>query len=120
VFLRYSLSYFDCNWRMDSLAYYDRIIACFENKYFAPVGIPFLKGVEAESVWTFNMLPKEQMIAISYSNPYYLNYYFQHIPVLINVYSSDKYIQEAVVRTLTGEIQFRGSSPVKLEHDILR
>ncbi|UCH14609.1 MAG: hypothetical protein JSV22_01275, partial [Bacteroidales bacterium] len=120
VFLRYSLSYFDWNWRMDSLAYYDRIIACFENKYFDPVGIPFLKGVEAESVWTFNMLPKEQMIAVSYSNPYYLNYYFQHIPVLINAYSSDKYMQEAVVRALTGEIPFRGSSPVILEHDILK
>ncbi len=120
VFLRYSLSYFDWNWRMDSLAFFDRIIACFENKYFDPVGIPFLKGIEAESVWTFNMLPKEQMIAVSYSNPYYLNYYFQHIPVLINAYSSDEYVQEAVVKALTGEIQFRGSSSVKLEHDILK
>ena len=120
VFLRYSLSYFDWNWRMDSLTYYDRIIACFENKYFDPVGLPFFKGIEAESVWTFNMLPKEQMIAVSYSNPYYLNYYFQHIPVLINAYSSDKYVQEAVVRALTGEIPFRGKSPVVLEHDILK
>jgi beta-N-acetylhexosaminidase len=120
VFLRYSLSYFDWNWRMDSLACYDRIIACFENKYFDPVGIPFFKGIEAESVWTFNMLPKKQMIAVSYSNPYYLNYYFQHIPVLINAYSSDEYVQEAVVKALTGEIQFRGTSPVKLEYDILK
>jgi beta-N-acetylhexosaminidase len=120
VKLRYGLSYFDWNWRMDSLKYYDRIIACFENKYFDPVGIQFLKGLEAESAWTFNMLPREQMIAVSYSNPYYLNYYFQHIPVLINAYSSDKYIQEAVVRALTGEITFKGISPVKLEHDILK
>ncbi|MFC2138218.1 glycoside hydrolase family 3 protein, partial [Bacteroidota bacterium] len=120
VELRYSLSYFNWNWRMDSLAYYDRIIACFENKYFDPVGIPFLKGKEAESVWTFNMLPKEQMIAISYSNPYYLNYYFQHIPVLINAYSSDKFSQEAVVKAITGEIPFKGTSPVMLEHDILK
>jgi beta-N-acetylhexosaminidase len=105
---------------MDSLKYYDRIIACFENRYFDPVGIQFLKGLEAESAWTFNMLPKEQMIAISYSNPYYLNYYFQHIPVLINAYGSDRYVQEAVVRALTGEIMFKGLSPVKLEHDILK
>jgi beta-N-acetylhexosaminidase len=120
VELRYGLSYFDWNWRMDSLKYYDRIIACFENRYFDPVGIQFLKGLEAESAWTFNMLPKEQMIAISYSNPYYLNYYFQHIPVLINAYGSDRYVQEAVVRALTGEIMFKGLSPVKLEHDILK
>ncbi len=120
VKLRYGLSYFDWNWRMDSLKYYDRIIACFENKYFDPVGIQFLKGLEAESAWTFNMLPREQMIAVSYSNPYYLNYYFQHIPVLINAYSSDRYVQEAVIRALTGEIAFKGISPVKLEHDILK
>jgi beta-N-acetylhexosaminidase len=105
---------------MDSLAYYDKIIACFENKYFDPVGLPFLKGIEAESAWTFNMLPKEKVICVSYSNPYYLNFYFQHIPVLINAYSSDKYMQEAVVKALTGEIPFNGKSPVKLEHDILK
>ncbi len=120
VYLRYSLSYFNWNWRMDSLEYYDKIIACFENMYFDPVGLPFFKAEEAESVWTFNMLPKEQIIAVSYSNPYYLNYYFQHIPVLINAYSSNKYTQEAVVKALTGEIPFKGASPVILEHDILK
>ena len=120
VTLRYSLGYRDWNWRMDSLAHFDKIIACFENKYFDPVGLPFLKGIEAESAWTFNMLPKEKMICISYSNPYYLNFYFQHIPVLINAYSSDRYMQEAVVKALMGEIPFKGKSPVKLEHDILR
>ncbi|MBN1406998.1 MAG: glycoside hydrolase family 3 protein [Calditrichaceae bacterium] len=120
VTLQYSLGYRDWNWRMDSLAYFDKIIACFENKYFDPVGLPFLKGTEAESVWMFNMLPKEKMICVSYSNPYYLNFYFQHIPVLINAYSSDRYMQEAVVKALTGEIPFRGKSPVKLDHDILK
>ncbi len=120
VKLTYSLSYFDWNWRIDSLKCFDRIIACFENKYFDPVGMPFFKGKEAESVWTFNMLPKEQMITISYSNPYYLNYYFQHIPVLINAYSSDKYMQEAVVKVLTGELECKGVSPVILDYDILK
>lgn len=120
VTLQYSLGYRDWNWRMDSLAHFDKIIACFENKYFDPVGMPFLKGSEAESAWTFNMLPKEKMICISYSNPYYLNFYFQHIPVLINAYSSDHYMQEAVVKALIGEIAFKGKSPVKLEYDILK
>ena len=120
VYLRYSLSYFNWNWRMDSLKYYDRIIACFENKYFDPVGLPFFKAEEAESVWTFNMLPKKQVIAVSYSNPYYLSYYFQHIPVMINAYSSNRFTQEAVVKALTGEIPFKGSSPVVLDHDMLK
>lgn len=120
VELRYSLSFFNWNWRIDSLAYYDRIIACFENKYFDPVGIPYFKGIEAESVWTLNMLPPEQIIAVSYSNPYYVNFYFPHIPILINAYSSDNYMQEAVVRALTGEIEWTGNSPVELEHEILK
>ncbi|MEJ2542847.1 MAG: glycoside hydrolase family 3 N-terminal domain-containing protein [Calditrichaceae bacterium] len=120
VTLQYSLGYRDWNWRMDSLAHFDKIIACFENKYFDPVGLPFLKGNEAESVWTFNMLPPQKTICISYSNPYYLNFYFQHIPVLINAYSSDRFIQKAVVKTLTGEIPFKGKSPVKLDHEILK
>ena len=120
ITLQYSLGYRDWNWRMDSLAYFDKIIACFENKYFDPVGLPFLKGTEAESAWTLNMLPKEKVICISYSNPYYLNFYFQHIPVLINAYSSDHYMQEAVVKSLTGEIPFKGKSPVQLKHDILK
>jgi beta-N-acetylhexosaminidase len=120
VTLQYSLGYRDWNWRMDSLAHFDKIIACFENRYFDPVGLQFLKGSEAESAWTFNMLPPQKMICISYSNPYYLNFYFQHIPVLINAYSSDRYMQEAVVKALTGEIPFKGRSPVKLDHDILK
>ena len=66
------------------------------------------------------MVPKEQVIAVSYSNPYYVKYYFQHVPVLINAYSSDIYMQEAVVKALTGEIQCEGVSPVELDHDILK
>jgi beta-N-acetylhexosaminidase len=120
VTLRYNLGYRNWNWRMDSLTHFDKIIACFENKYFDPVGIPFLKGIEAESAWTFNMLPKEKMICISYSNPYYLKFYFQHIPVLINAYSCDIYMQEAVLKALTGEIPFKGRSPVQLDPEILR
>ncbi len=120
VNLRYGLSYFDWNWRWDSLAYYDRIFACLENKYFDPVGLPFFKGIEAESVWSFNMLPEEKVIVVSYSNPYYVNFYFPHVPVLINAYGSDRFMQEAVIKALAGEIEFRGTSPVKLEHDILK
>lgn len=97
---------------MDSLAYYDIIIGCFEKKYFDPVGMPFFKSIEVESVWTLNMLPKEHVIAISFSNPYYINYYFQNVPVLINAYSSDVFIQDAVVKALAREIVCVGQSSV--------
>jgi len=120
VYLRHDLSYFDWNWRTDSLKYFDRIIACFENKYFDPVGISFFKGDEASSVWTLNTQPKDQIIAISYSNPYYVKYYFQHAPVLINAYSSDAFVQGAVVKALLGEIPMKGVSPVNLDNPILK
>jgi beta-N-acetylhexosaminidase len=120
VTLLYGLSFFDWEWRVHDLDQYDRIMVCLENRYMNPVGVSFLKGKEAESVWMTNLLPEEKIIAISYSNPYYLNFYFKNVPVCINAYSSDPYMQEAVVRSLTGEIPFRGISPVILEHDILQ
>jgi beta-N-acetylhexosaminidase len=120
VELMHGLSFFNWEWRAEQLDKYDRIVVCLENRYLNPVGIPLLRGQEAESVWMINLLPKEKVIAVSYSNPYYVNFYFKHAPVLINAYSSDIFMQEAVVRALTGEIPFTGVSPVRLDHALLR
>ena len=79
-----------------------------------------MRGQEAESVWMINLLPPEKVIAISYSNPYFVNFYFEHAPVQINAYSSDPYMQEAVVKCLTGELPFHGISPVRIDHEILK
>ena len=117
VELNYCLSVFDWNWRMQDLDKYDKFILCLDNKYLDPVGTAYLNGKQAETVWLMNLLPKEKIIAVSYSNPYYMNFYFRNQPVCINAYSSDKFIQEAVVKALTGEISFNGKTPVKLEHD---
>ena len=118
--LQYGMSYFNWNWRWNELLKYDRIIICIENKYQDPVGTPFFSGLQAESVWSVNNLPREKMIVVSYSNPYYHKFYFEKIPVCINAYSSDIHTQEAVVKCLTGEIPFKGKSPVKLDHEIFK
>ncbi|MBN2104637.1 glycoside hydrolase family 3 protein [bacterium] len=116
----HGLSFFNWEWRARQLDPYDKILVCLENRYLNPVGISLLRGQEAESVWMLNILPKDKIIAISYSNPYYVNFYFEQAPVLINAYSSDAYMQEAVVRAITGEQPFQGVSPVMLDHDILK
>lgn len=106
----------------DKLAFfdkYDKIIVAFENRYFNPLGSSMLKDKEALGLWTMGMLPQEKIIAISYSNPYYPNFYFDNAAIRINAYSIDTFTQKAVVDALTGAIEFKGTSPVKLDHEIL-
>ena len=99
---------------------YDKVIVAFENRYFSPLGTSLLKDKEALGVWTMGMLPQNKIIAISYSNPYYVNFYFENAFIGINAYSLDRFSQKAVVNALTGSIPFKGTSPVKLEHKILQ
>jgi len=121
VTLRYLLSFYEFGWQIDTyFKQFDKIIVCFENKYFDPLGVSLFKNHEALSLWCVNMLPREKVIGISYSNPYYNNFYLETAPLLINAYSSDPFSQRAVVKTLTGEIPFEGTSPVKLDHDIMK
>ena len=99
---------------------YDKIIVAFENRYFNPLGASMLKNEESLGLWTMGMLPQEEIIAISYSNPYYVNFYFDNASIRINAYSIDEFSQKAVVDALTGEINFKGTSPVKLDHEIMK
>jgi beta-N-acetylhexosaminidase len=107
-------------WRWDSLLTYDKVIVCFENKYFDPIGSPLLKDHEAYSLWTIKDLPTDKIIGVSFSNPYYNTFYLKPNPVLINAYSSDIYMQKAVVKLLMGEIEATGISPVNLDHPMMR
>ncbi len=99
---------------------YDKIIVAFENRYFNPLGSSMLKDKEALGLWTMGMIPQEKIIAISYSNPYYPNFYFDNGSIRINAYSIDTFSQKAVVDALTGTIEFKGTSPVKLDHEIMK
>lgn len=107
-------------WRWDSLAQYDKFIVCFENHYFNPIGSPLLKDREAYALWTIKDLPKEKIISISFSNPYYNTFYLKTTPLLINAYSSDEFMQRAAARLLMGEIKATATSPVNLYNPIMR
>jgi len=112
--------FFEWQDKLDYFDQFDKILVVFENRYFSPLGSAMLKDKEALGLWTMGMLPKEKLIVVSYSNPYYVNYYLGDAAIRINAYSIDKYSQKAVVDGLTGNLEFKGTSPVKLDHDILR
>lgn len=113
-------SFFDWGEKLNDFKQYDKIVVAFENRYFSPLGASLLKDKEAMGVWTMGMLPQDQIIAVSYSNPYYVNFYFENAYIAINAYSLDTFSQKAVVRALTGEIPFKGTSPVNLKHEVLK
>jgi len=99
---------------------YDKVFVAFENRYFSPLGASMLKDKEALGLWTVGMLPNDKIIAVSYSNPYYVNFYLENAFIKMNAYSLDRFSQKAVVDALTGTIPFKGTSPVKLEHDVMK
>ena len=111
----------DWEWRLNSeLAQYDKFIVCFENSFLDPTGSPLLKGREAYSLWMVKMLPRNKVISVSFSNPYYNTFYLSSTPLLINAYSRSHYMQRAVVKVLMGEVKPTATSPVDLYNPIMR
>ena len=105
--------------RLPMFDQFDRVIVAFENRYLAPLGSSMLKGPEAFGIWTANMIPFEKTIGISYSNPYYVNYYMDNAPIRINAYSMDEHSQKAVIDVLTGAIEAKGTSPVNVDNRVM-
>ncbi|MCQ2958693.1 MAG: glycoside hydrolase family 3 protein [Bacteroidales bacterium] len=120
VDIRHDMHKNDWEWRWNQLLEYDKVIVCFENHYFEPIGSPLLKDAEAYCLWTMVKLPREKVIGVSFSNPYYNKYYLNKNSVLINAYSSDPYMQKAVVKVLMGELQPTATSPVNLDNPIMK
>jgi len=56
----------------------------------------------------------ENSIVISFGNPYILRY-FKRADVLIAAYEPTEQAQKAVIKCLTGEMDFKGRLPVKLD-----
>jgi len=113
-------SFLDWGEKLNFFDKYDKVLVAFENRYFNPLGASLLKDKEALGVWTMGMLPQDKIIAVSYSNPYYVSFYFENAYIGINAYSLDKFSQKAVVDALTRSIPFKGTTPVKLEHEVLK
>lgn len=112
--------FYSWGYRIDSLDHYDKIMICFENRYFSPLGTPFFKDYESFAVWTANMTDPNKRIAVSYSNPFLTEFYEDIVPLKVNAYSCDTFSQAAVVKALCGEIPFVATSPVNLNADALK
>lgn len=106
--------------KINSFEKYDKVIVLFGNRNSSPMGSSMLKGEEAMGAWTASMIPAEKIIAISYGNPYYLNYYLANAPIKINAYGFNVFSQQAVIDAIVGSIPFKGSSPVKLDSKSLK
>ena len=112
--------YYNWQGRIPKLKSYDKVIVLFANRNSVPMGASMLKGQEAMGAWTINMLPFDKIISVSFGNPFYVNYFTDTAPIRVNAYSLDPFTQKAVVDGLLGKIPFVGTSPVRLENDILK
>jgi beta-N-acetylhexosaminidase len=93
---------------------YDRMIFAFKREIFNPFSSTILNDTESFMVWTISSLPPDKVLTISYGDPYVHNRYFERAGASINAYCDDPQTQLAVVEAITGQIPFRGKSPVFL------
>ncbi len=71
-------------------------------------------GNYMRDVWALINSHHPALILVSYGSPYLL-YDMPHMPCVINAYSPDVQMQQAVLRVLTGQLTATGTSPVNLE-----
>jgi beta-N-acetylhexosaminidase len=115
VDFQHNILYETQGWTENVTAKYDRIIFLLVRTPHSPYGSLQFYDDEAQSIWAINAMPKDKVIVVSYGDPYTPNEYFQRVNTMINAYSIAKPMQEAAVKALTGEIPFRGTSPVSLD-----
>jgi len=97
---------------------YNRIIFVLIRSIHAPYGPLEMYDDEAQSIWGINSLPKNNVIVVSMGSPYHVEEYLERVNTIINTYSSDNVMINALIRALTGEIPFKGISPVNLSMDV--
>jgi len=119
VDFQHNILYETQGWTESVTTKYDRIIFLLVRTPHSPYGPLQFYDDEAQSVWAINAMPKNKVIVVSYGDPYTPNEYFQRVNTMINAYSVAKPMQEATVRALTGEIPFKGTSPVSLDIKML-
>ena len=115
VDLQHNILYETDYWQTDLPQRYDRILVIVIRQMHQPYGPLLFWDDEAQSVWAVNAMPKDKVIVVGMGSPHLINEYFERVDTCINAYSYDESTQSAVVRALTGEIGFRGDSPVSLE-----
>ena len=122
-FIRYGFSvdfqrnilYEEQGWEDYSTEIYDMVIFLVPRSTHTPFGPLQLWDMESQSVWAANSMDKSKVIVISLGSPYIGNEYFERVKTYINTYSNDASTHEALLKTLTGKLPFKGVSPVNLE-----
>lgn len=114
VDLQHNILYETDYWESDLTDRYDRIIVAVMRVTHEPFGPLLFWDDEAQSVWGINAMHKEKIIVVSLGSPYLADTYFERVGACINAYSRDEATLAALAKALTGEIAFKGVSPVRL------
>ena len=110
-----NILYEEQGWEDHSTEIYDMVIFLVPRSTHTPFGPLQLWDMESQSVWAANSMDKSKVMVISLGSPYIGNEYFERIKTYINTYSNDASTHEALLKTLTGKLPFKGVSPVNLE-----
>ena len=113
VDIRDNLSFFSNAGNLKTLAAtYDKIIFAFYSNPQNPWGSLSLRGDQALSMWSANMLPFNKVISIGFGDPYKNLIYMPRTWSRINCYNVDDLSQIALADALIGAFEFTGTSPV--------
>jgi hypothetical protein len=111
--IQQNLSFFDNASNLELITKeYDKIIFLFYAKPVVPWGSLSLSGDQALTMWSANMLPYDQIISVSFGDPYKNIIYMPRIWSRINCYNADKNSQTALAEALVGIFKMTGVSPV--------
>ncbi len=93
----------------------DKLLFLLFSKPHRPNGpVDFSGWDDVSRVWAALNCGREKTLVAGFGSPYYKNQYFERANTYINAYNSDKLSAEYAVKAMTGEIDFKGVSPVEL------
>ncbi len=89
------------------------LFACFEGPASVP-GTICITGENGASVWESQGADPKKSVVASFGSPFTYHQYYRYFPTFINAYSNAESSCRAFAKALFGEIEFKGSVPVKL------
>ncbi len=93
---------------------YDLTVFALQRATHQPIGPMQFWGDNAASIWASNSGNPNKKIVCSFGSPYHYEYYSETPTTYINAYTNTPTMHDAFVRAITGQIEFKGKSPVKL------
>ena len=93
---------------------YDLTVFALQRAPHQPIGPLQFWGDNAASIWASNSGDPTKKIVCSFGSPYHYEYYCETPTTYINAYVNTEIMYDTFVRAITGQIEFKGKSPVKL------